>query len=120
MLPRDKDVSVEVSPSPIRVTADQAHSLALMINELTTNTVKHTLQNRNAAHIAVDITCENDTVRFEFRDDDPGYPEDALRLKRYSVGLDLIQNLVRQNLRGELSLHSDRGAVAVIRFKAQA
>ena len=120
VLPRDKDVSVEVSPSPIRVTADQAHSLALMINELTTNTVKHTLQNRNAAHIAVGITCENNTVRFEFRDDGPGYPEDVLRLKRYSVGLDLIQNLVHQNLRGELSLHSDHGAVAVIRFKAQA
>jgi two-component sensor histidine kinase len=59
-------------------------------------------------------------VRFEFRDDGPGYAEDVLQLERYSVGFDLIQSMVHQGLRGELSLHNDRGAVAVIRFKAQA
>ena len=56
----------------------------------------------------------------EFRDDGPGYPEDVLQLERYRVGFDLIQKMVRQGLRGELSLHNDDGAVAVIRFKAQA
>jgi two-component sensor histidine kinase len=59
-------------------------------------------------------------VRFEFRDDGPGYPEDVLGLERYRVGFDLIQNMVRTGLRGELSLHNDDGAVAVIRFRAQA
>jgi PAS domain-containing protein len=38
--------------------------------------------------------------------------------KSPSVGFDLIQNMVRQGLRGGLSLHNDDGAVAVIRFKA--
>ncbi len=113
MLPRHKGVSVEVTP-------DQVHSLALVINELATNTVKHALEERDTAHIAVHITREDDTVRFEFRDDGPSYPEDVLQLERYRVGFDLIQNMVRTGLRGELSLHNDDGAVAVIRFKAQA
>jgi PAS domain S-box-containing protein len=122
MLPRHKGVSIDVTPSPVQVTADQAHSLALVINELATNTVKHALEERDTAHIAVRITLEDedDTVRFEFRDDGPGYPEDVLQLERYRVGFDLIQNMVRTGLRGELSLHNDGGAVAVIRFKAQA
>jgi len=122
MLPRHKGVSVEVTPSPLRVTPDQAHSLALVINELATNTVKHALQERDTGRIIVRIALEDedDTVRFEFRDDGPGYLEDVLQLERYSVGFDLIQNMVRKDLRGELSLHNDDGAVAEIRFKAQA
>ncbi|RLC91656.1 MAG: hypothetical protein DRI77_13610, partial [Chloroflexi bacterium] len=57
------------------------------------------------------------TVALEFRDNGPGYPEEALQLERSSIGFDLIRNIVRQNLRGNLSLRNDHGAVAVIRFK---
>jgi PAS domain S-box-containing protein len=120
MLPRDKGVSVEVTPSPVRVTPDQAHNLALVINELTTNTVKHALQERDTAHLTVRIALDDDTVLFEFRDDGLGYPEEALQLERQNVGLDLIQNMVHKGLRGELSLHNDHGAVAVIQFRAKA
>jgi PAS domain S-box-containing protein len=122
MLPRDKHVSVEVSPSQVRVTPDQAHKLALVINELSTNTVKHALLERNTARITVRIALEDedDTVLFEFRDDGPGYPEEVLQLKRQNIGLDLVHSMVREGLRGELSLHNDHGAVAVIQFKSEA
>jgi len=119
-LPRDKRLSVDVTPSLVRVTPDQAHSLALVINELTTNTIKHGLQERETARIGVRIEPDEDTVQFEFRDDGPGYPDEVLQLEHSGVGFDLIWNLVRKNLGGELSLHNDRGAVAVIRFAAQA
>ena len=118
-LPRDKRVSVDVTPSPVLVTADQAHNLALVINELATNTVKHALQKRDTARITVHIGLDGDKVLFEFRDDGPGYPKDVLRLERHRVGLDLAQNIVRQSLRGELSLHNDHGAVTTIQFKAE-
>jgi len=118
--PRDKQVFIDVPPSPVRVTPDQAHNLALVINELATNTIEHTLPGRNEAHISVRIALEDDVVLFEYRDDGPGYPEDVLQLERHAVGFDLIKNLTRQNLRGELSLHNDEGAVTVIRLPAQA
>jgi PAS domain S-box-containing protein len=122
MLPRHKSVFIDLTPSPVRVTPDQAHNLALVISELATNTVKHALGERDAVHIAVRIVLEDedDMVRLEYRDDGPGYPEDVLRLERYGVGFELVQNVVGRSLRGELSLHNDGGAAAVIRFKAQA
>jgi PAS domain S-box-containing protein len=122
MLPRDKRISVEVTPSTVRVTPDQAHNLALIVNELTTNTVKHALRERDTAHITVHIAFEDedDTVLFEFRDDGPGYPEEIVGLERSNVGLDLARNMVRKGLGGELSLRNDQGAVAVIQFKAKA
>ena len=118
--PRDKQVFIDVPPSPLRVTPDQAHNLALVINELATNTIKHALPGRTEARISVRIALEDDVVLFEYRDNGPGYPEDVLRLERHAAGFDLIKNLTRQSLRGELSLHNDDGAVAVIRFPAQA
>jgi len=117
-LPGDKQVSVEVAPSTSHVASEQAHHLALVINELAINTIKHTLKERDAAHITVRITPEDGAVGFEYRDDGPGYPEDVLRFERHRVGFDLIRNIVRKGLRGKLSLHNDEGAVTVIRFKS--
>jgi len=118
VLPRDKHISVEVSSSQVKVTADQAHNLALIINELVTNTMRHALTGRSTAHIAVGIRRKNGLIQVEFRDDGPGYPEEVLRLERHGVGFDLIQPLVYKSLRGQLSLHNDQGALTVIRFNA--
>ena len=117
MLPYDKRVSVSVTPSLVRVTPKQANSLALVINELATNTIKHALPSRYTALISICIALEDDTILFEFRDDGPGYPEEVLNLERYNVGLYLIQTMVREGLGGELVLHNDRGAVTTVRFK---
>jgi GAF domain-containing protein len=119
MLPLDKQVSVDVTPSPVRVTPKQASSLALVINELATNTVKYALAEREPAHISVRIACEDedDTVLFEFRDNGSGYPGEVLRLESHNVGLYLIQTMVREGLGGEVALCNDDGAVTTIQFK---
>lgn len=115
-LPRQKQVSVDVAPSPVRVTSQQAHNLALVINELATNSVKYALRGRTAGRISLHISLDSEVVHCDFRDDGPGFPEDVLSGERGDVGFDLIQGLVRDGLRGELSLRNDGGAVATIRF----
>jgi PAS domain S-box-containing protein len=116
-LPHGKNVFADVSPSPIHVTPKQASALALCVNELTTNTAKHALREHSNVLIAVHISPNKDSIQFEFRDNGPGYPEKVLRLEHYGAGFDLIQNIARKSLRGELSLHNEHGAVAVIRFR---
>jgi two-component sensor histidine kinase len=66
----------------------------------------------------VHIGGEGDRVLLEFRDNGPGYPEEVLRLERYNVGIYLIQNIVQEQLYGDLTFHNDQGAVTTIRFKA--
>jgi two-component sensor histidine kinase len=122
-LPRHKHISVEVTPSPIRVTPRQASDLALVITELATNTAKHALSERNEGCIDIHIALEphgeegDETVLLRFRDDGPGYPPEVLTLESHNVGLYLVQSLVGHNLRGELALDNDDGAVTTIRFK---
>lgn len=119
-LPPGKHMQVEVSPSPQHVTPKQANSLALVINELVTNTIKYAMRDRRKATIVVEITIQNGTIVFEFHDDGPGYPEEVLRLERESVGLYLMQTLVHNDLRGKLLLANHNGAVTRVQFQAMA
>ncbi len=118
-LPSGKWMTMHVPPSPVRVTPDEAHNLALVINELATNATKYALGERPAAHIVFRSAFEDGMVHCEFRDDGPGYPDDVLDAQRHTSGLDLIGNILRDSLNGTLSLHNDEGAVASIQFEAQ-
>lgn len=117
----DRHVFIDVSPSPVQVIPRQANSLALVINELATNTLKHGLVGQQATRVSVSIDVEEQTsVCFEFRDNGPGYPQAILDLASVrasiSVGLDLVQTIVRRELRGILTFANNRGAIINIRF----
>ena len=116
ILPSNQRVSVFVSPSSIRVTPDQANTLALVINELATNTIKHGQRGKQTPSISVRIEENDGRVVFEFQDNGPGYPEPILNEDLYNVGLDLVTNLVRKDLRGDITLCNDHGAVTRVQF----
>jgi PAS domain S-box-containing protein len=116
-LSTDKNISIEVSSSPIRISPEQANNLGLVINELVTNTARHALADRDTGRILIHIARVGDIIQFEFRDDGPGYPDDVLDFDRHNLGIYLIQKLVEKELEGKLILDNDSGAVAIIRFK---
>ena len=62
------------------------------------------------------ISLKDGEVVLEYRDNGPGYPEEIWQAGQYNVGLGMVQHMVRETLRGELSLHNDDGAVTIIRF----
>jgi two-component sensor histidine kinase len=98
------------------VTPDQANTLALVINELATNTIKHSQRGEHPPSISVRIEENDGHIFFEFHDDGPGYPEPIFGEEHYNVGLHLVTNLVLRDLGGEVTLRSDHGAVTQIQF----
>ena len=116
-MPPNKHIAVDVSPSTIQIKPKQANNLALIINELVTNTVKYALAGQSLAEIKVVISSNEDMVNLEFRDNGPGYTEAVLHSDQHNVGMYLVQTLVRQDLQGQLELYNDHGAVTMIRFK---
>ncbi|MCB9099485.1 MAG: PAS domain S-box protein [Anaerolineales bacterium] len=117
-LPPDRMITVEVSPTQIHVLPRQANNLALVINELTTNTAKYALEEGSQSHILVQIRDEDNGVTLTFQDDGPGYPPPILRREGFSVGLDLVQRITRQDLGGEVTFQNSGGAVTIIHFPA--
>lgn len=116
-LARGGQIVATVSPSEVQVTATQAHNLALIINELVTNALRHALGNRPGVHLSVAITSEEGMVQLVFRDDGPGFPEDVLHWKRTNVGLELVRNLMRRTLNGQVFLSNEDGAVVTLVFR---
>ncbi len=114
----EQHISVQVTPADFRIPPAQASSLAMVLNELSTNTVKYALNQRSAGriHVALEWDTKTQTVLLEFRDDGPGYPDDVLQLERYNTGLYLIQTFVNRDLHGAMQLRNDAGAVTAIRF----
>jgi len=116
-LPPDKRVTLDTALPLLWVSPDQASSLALVLNELVTNTTKHALRDRTAARISIEATMADGEVRLTFRDDGPGYPAGVLSGEERGVGLYLVENLVASNLRGTVELRNCGGAVANITFR---
>ncbi len=119
MLPFDKHVAVNVSTADARISSDRAHHLAMIINELTTNTVKYALNHKDRARIAVTIAVAGPEVVLMYTDDGPGYPDSVLKRDNWNVGLELIDNLMRTNLHGDWQLANRQGAVARLQFMPQ-
>jgi hypothetical protein len=101
--------------------AKQAVTLALVINELTTNSVKYAFADRTRGQIRVRIEqVETEAapprVRLVFQDDGPGWPDEVLAGEQQSMGLWLIQASVTHNLGGEIAWYNEDGAVVEIEF----
>jgi PAS domain S-box-containing protein len=118
VIPAGRQVSVEISPAPLLVAPKVAGSLAILINELTTNVIKHALSTDYPTEIKVMLTLVEAEVTLEFRDNGPGFPETALKSDGKTVGLSLIKRIVDHSLEGQVNLHNDQGAVITIRCKA--
>lgn len=116
---RDHRLSVIITPSSVRVTPDQAHHLALVINELATNILKYAASPEEKIEVKASIYQKSGRIYCVFKDQGPGYPPEILELGDYNVGLDLIHNIVRSELRGDLTLTNDRGAVTEISFRSE-
>jgi PAS domain S-box-containing protein len=106
---------IDVHPSCVRVTPGQAHNLALVLGELTTNTAKYG-RNSGRLKIVVDVVVANGEVCLTYRDCGPGYPASVLAGTERSVGLGLVNTIVTHSLRGGWSIRNDDGAVTEVRF----
>ena len=117
-VPFGKQVHVEISPSQVRVTSNQAHHLTLVVNELATNAMKYALSDRNEANIYIETCLKDQTIEIIFKDDGPGYPDHILRdgFVPSTIGFELIRGITRKSLNGEVTFKNDHGAVARIIF----
>jgi|GEM_PF-6292778 len=111
-----KYIATVVSPSSVRISAQFSNTLALILNELVTNSVKHAWPNREHGQITMTISQNNTHIALQYRDDGQGYSDQMLQEHRYNLGLRLVKSLVSHGLQGKLTLFNDNGAGALIQF----
>lgn len=104
-----------------QIVPRQASALALMLNELVTNGVKHAFAGRGAGRIVIDITvapCDNGPamLTLAYQDDGAGWPAEVLAGAREGIGLRLIRGTLRGLPQGSLALSNKGGALGRLSF----
>jgi len=113
----EKTVNITVEPTSGELTNETAMPLALILNELLTNAVKHGINGRGTGSIKVGLTCGSETCALHVEDDGPGFSPDEAASR--SSGLNLIKGLASQ-LNGTFEVMPGPGARCVVRFDSGA
>ena len=87
------DIAVVLDLEPVRVSAQKAAPLAIIVNELVTNVLKHAFAKR-PGRITVGIRQEDGHLCLEIADDGPGMPE--TESEETSFGTTIVRMLARQ------------------------
>jgi len=111
-----KDIKLKLEgESQFMLPAQQATSCALIVNELIQNAVEHGFEHKSQGSIVVRLLQTDDSMRVEIEDDGEGLPE-GFELSHGNLGLQIIQTLVRDDLKGEFLLEDGDGVRAVVSF----
>ncbi|HEU0084070.1 MAG TPA: PAS domain S-box protein [Bradyrhizobium sp.] len=108
-------IALECRPARGVLSNDMAMPLALILNELITNAVKHGCQNRTPCAIRVDLTESGGMFELAVEDDGEGFDLESVR--KASSGLQLVLGLSRQ-LHGGIEVTRNPSRVA-LRFAAE-
>ena len=109
-------------PKSVRLVCDADHTelpndvaipLALIVNELLTNAVKHGAHGHDAPTVRVAFTVDRTGLRLVVEDEGSGF--DLQEVRRSSSGLQLVEGLVRQ-LDGQLSVSRDPATQVTVEF----
>jgi two-component sensor histidine kinase len=105
---------IEINEAEGVLSNDVAMPLALILNELLTNAVKHGMSASAEGAIRVGLADEGDSHRLWVQDNGPGFDLTG-QTRRRASGLGLVTGLTRQ-LGGTLEVDRIGGARCVVRF----
>ena len=114
--PDSRSAQVAIKPSDLEISPRQAGNFALVLNELTTNSIKHAKTPGKPLSLSLESSAEGGFIAICYRDNGPGLPNEIVVGQQGHVGLKLIRQLVTSSLRGELTLDNEAGAVVRMRL----
>ncbi|MDM8520100.1 PAS domain-containing protein [Anaerolineales bacterium HSG6] len=116
-------VGVTITPSTVLITADQAHNLALVINELTTFFLKQIeLVRPVKTELTVYLVTDAQTIGFDYRVTMSQHSANSSNLitnLKQTTEFKQIKQIIEKNLQGAIFLYQQQGTVAEIRFKPE-
>ncbi|WP_428236483.1 PAS domain S-box protein [Gracilimonas sp.] len=117
-VPTETDFQIKLDIQDIELNINQAIPLALIVNELLTNSYKHAFKGRSNGTIKIELhKTENGTVKLTLADNGIGLPSDTDLEHSTSLGFTLLKTLCSQ-LRAELKQNSPQnGTSFTIAFK---
>lgn len=111
-----KDIRFHVRGPAIFLPPQQITICALVINELLLNSLEHAFNGIAGGEVVIHLEDVGDYVMVTIRDNGTGLPEGFDLTHNSSLGLQIVQTVVQQDLRGRFELHNGSGVSAVVSF----
>lgn len=115
MVEPNKSIKGEIRGQDIYLNGNQASNVSLCITELVQNALEHAFVFRKNGNIIVTLKQMNNEIIITVEDDGVGLS--GKKSKPGSLGLDIIQMITKESLKGSFKLESHTyGSVGEIRF----
>lgn len=115
-LDRDGQISPEIEIEDIMLNIDTAIPCGLIISELVSNSLKHAFPEGKKGKIGVSLRKLENKYELKISDNGIGFPKNIDFRNTESLGLKLVNNLVKQ-IDGEITLDRSQGTEFIIIFK---
>jgi two-component sensor histidine kinase len=112
----NKHITFDLEGPPIYLPSRQATACALVINELLQNAVEHGFEEGASGHVVVAFEDQGDGVIVRVRDDGAGLPASFDLGSAGSLGLQIVQTLVREDLKGTIEMQNGNGVEVIVSF----
>jgi two-component system response regulator len=114
---QDRPIRMEPDIDDIQLDLNTAIPCSLIVNELVTNAMKYAFREGEGGTIRISMHEEpGDMFMLTVSDDGVGIPEEVNPASAGSLGLKLVNRLVRDQLRGTVEIRRENGTMFVIRF----
>ncbi|HSM57470.1 MAG TPA: GAF domain-containing protein [Candidatus Sulfomarinibacteraceae bacterium] len=111
-----RQLAVSVEGEALLLPSRVATNLALVVNELAQNALEHAFAGRRQGRVQITLASAPSSLLVTVRDDGSGLPQEF----RAGLGTEIVQTLVREELRGEMSYRRlPRGTEVTIRVPRQ-
>ncbi len=104
LLTTARDVAIRVQGEDVEVSADCATSVALVVNELVQNALKHAFPAGGSGVVVIEVQNNRPLCKVTVWDDGTGFCPDEIRPG--SMGLELASSIVREKLTGEWTIET--------------
>ena len=89
-------IKINTNVEDVLMGIETAMPCGLIINELSTNSIKHAFPNRDMGNIFVQLESVNDSYVLTYADDGIGIPENINSANSKKLGLLIVETLVNQ------------------------
>lgn len=109
LTPTTQDRKLNVELEEVIVPLRQGASLAILVNELVANSLKH-----GRGEVCISLRHVDNRAELTVSDHGPGFPEGFNPAKAANTGLDLVENVARWDLNGAISYQNRKGGGASV------
>jgi two-component sensor histidine kinase len=107
-------LTLDLKVSPVSLSSKTGTTLALILNELVSNAVKHVFARRPGCCLQVSLQPGDGGLCLRVQDDGPGLPSEFDMARHGNVGLQVVQTLAKRDLDGRLVLRNAGGLVTEV------